>query len=84
VVAVWAYQRPGAQRFIEQTGITFPVGKPVGFGAKKLHMLAERGISWFPYEVVIDVHGKVRHASTEYDSTLLRRVLDEVVSETIP
>ena len=79
MVAVWMFQRPGTDAFLAHTGITFPIGRPVGEGATQMKELSPQGISWFPYEVLIDPAGRVAHYTPEYDATQLEAALDRAM-----
>ena len=62
------------EQFVEQAGVTFPVGldrgtadRATSYGA----FLEGNGLSPFPLDVVIDRQGVVRYVSRQYDPEVL-------------
>lgn len=81
-MGVWYFQRPGTEAFLAHTGITFPIGRPLSMGAAMLRNISEQGISWFPYEVLIDPQGRIAHYTPEYDATQLGEAIERAMKST--
>lgn len=71
------------QQFVEQTGVTFPVGWDVeeSYAAFKA---AEDGISPYPLDVVVDRAGKITYLSREYDSGALQAAVEAALADVDP
>ena len=60
-------------RFVRQTGITFPV--LMNAGSQYSSYRITRGISPFPVDVIVDKKGRMAYLSTRFDMTAMRAVI---------
>lgn len=81
---MWSYQGEGAEDFVAQTGVTFPIGRAMGPGAILLKRIGDPAISWFPYEVLVDREGRVAHYTSEYDATVLSELIEAALDAPSP
>jgi len=65
--------------FIEQTGVTFPVGWDDNGSYRRFR--PPSGISPFPLDVVIDREGRIVYLSGEFDSEAMQRAVEQVLAE---
>ena len=67
------------QQFIDQTGVTFPVG----WDSSGSYFAYPRtgSISPFPLDIVVDRDGKIAYFSREYDGEALRAVVESLLAQ---
>ena len=71
-------------QFIEQTGVTFPIGLDRGFDGNSSSAQAFRqgeSISPFPIDVIIDRQGVVQYTRREFDSLAMQAVVKRLLAE---
>ena len=66
------------ERFIEQTGVTFPVGWDLNNSYQNFGS-GGSGLSPFPYDVIIDQEGRVAYVSREFDPTAMQQVIERLI-----
>lgn len=71
VVGVWTYATGHSRNVGVHAAASFPIGLPLGEGANELRAMADEGISWFPFHVLVDASGRIAYHSREYDATAL-------------
>ena len=65
------------QDFIEQTGVTFPIGIDVEQTYDAFRV--GDGLSPFPLDVIIGPDGTIAYVAREYDGDAMRAVIDELL-----
>jgi hypothetical protein len=66
------------QAFIDQTGITFPIGIDVE-NSYDLFLVGE-GISPYPLDIIIAPDGTIAYTAREYDGDAMRSVIDQLIA----
>jgi hypothetical protein len=67
------------QQFIDQTGVTFPMGIDVEMTYDQF-VAAEDGISPYPLDVIIAPDGTIAYLAREYDNAAMRAVIDGLLA----
>ena len=65
--------------FRKQTGVTFPL--LLGDDTRRSYGRGVESISPFPFDVVVDKKGFIRHLSTRFDSTTIERMIEALIAE---
>jgi len=81
VVGVWAYQKTHLDPIVAQTGVSFPIGIPLDSKAMEVYTAVHNGLSWFPFQVLVDRSGKVTYMASDYDAESLRREIEKALAE---
>ncbi|MEQ9322866.1 MAG: hypothetical protein RIF41_27120 [Polyangiaceae bacterium] len=67
------------QGFIDQTGVTFPVGWDAS--GSYFDFPTDGAISPFPLDVVVDRQGRIAYVSREYDAEELLQVVAQLAAQ---
>ena len=67
------------QQFVDQTGVTFPMGFDTGETYKEY--ARGRAISPFPLDVIIDQQGRIVYAKRMYEGDAMVAVIDELLAQ---
>ena len=76
---MWAYQLSHLDPVIHQTGVTFPIGNPIGGVAMEVYSATHTGMSWFPFHVLVDREGVIQYLASDYDAAALRREINALL-----
>ena len=67
------------EQFIEQTGVTFPVGWDAS--SSYFSYPQNNALSPFPLDVVVDKEGRIAYFSREYDGEAMRAVVHALMAQ---
>ena len=84
VVGVWAYQKTHLDPIVAQTGVSFPIGIPADPKAMEVYTAVHNGVSWFPFQVLVNREGQVTYMASDYDAESLRREIRAALEESPP
>ena len=66
-------------QFVEQTGVTFPVGWDRSGSYSAFRTGGGGAISPFPLDVLVDADGKIRFITREYDPSELAAIVETML-----
>ena len=82
MIGVWAYQKTYLEPIIAQTGVNFPIGIPKDQRAMEVYTATHNGVSWFPFQILVDRSGAVSYMASDYDAEALHKAIETALLPT--